>query len=70
MTKWEYHAFTADDIHSFLSALNSFGNEGWEAVSANYTMGEPQRVPITTGGGTIERPGPPQWIAVLKRQRR
>jgi hypothetical protein len=44
------------------------GVDGWELVSANYVAGPPEIVPMP-GGRSMERPGGPMWIGVMKRPR-
>ncbi len=64
--KWEYQVIAKTDLEGFMEALNRLGTEGWEAISGTHTIGPSSRVPVG-GGATVERPGPSQWIAVLKR---
>ncbi len=59
--KWEYLAIESPDRAEFIAALNHLGNDGWEAISGTYAVGKPVTVPIGSAG-TIERPGPPQWL--------
>jgi hypothetical protein len=64
--KWEHKVVAQSDLAEFIAVLNGVGDEGWEAVSGNFSMGVPQRIAVG-GGATVDRPGAPQWIAVLKR---
>jgi hypothetical protein len=63
--KWEYQVVAATDLGDFVSRLNRLGEDGWEAISGTYTLGEPETRMM--GVGTAEFPGSPQWVAVMKR---
>jgi hypothetical protein len=64
--KWEHQVVAKSDLTEFITALNRSGDEGWEAVSGTYSIGVPQRISVGSGA-TVDRPGLPQWVAVLKR---
>jgi hypothetical protein len=64
--KWEHQVVAKSDLTEFIATLNQSGDEGWEAVSGTYSIGVPQRISVG-GGTTVDRPGLPQWVAVLKR---
>jgi hypothetical protein len=50
-----------DALDLFQMHLTHLGLDGWEAVSANYVMHEPEKL----ASGNI--PGRAVWIALLKR---
>lgn len=62
MTRWEYQVVRMDAVDLFQMHLTHLGLEGWEAVSANYVMHEPEK--LESGAVTPTRP---VWIALLKR---
>lgn len=67
--KWEYQVITKTDLGDFIAWLNRLGDEGWEAISGTYTLGEPISVEISSRIGSVPAPGKPQWVAVMKRQK-
>jgi hypothetical protein len=62
MTQWEYEIIRMDNLDLFKGHLTRLGLEGWEAISANYVMHEPEKL----SSGTIV-PARAVWIAVMKR---
>jgi len=38
--RWEYTVVVKTDSVDFVEALNQLGEQGWEAVSGNFTIGE------------------------------
>jgi hypothetical protein len=60
--RWEHIVIRQDALDLFEHHLVHLGLEGWEAVSANYVMHEPEKLP----SGTVV-PARPVWIAVMKR---
>jgi hypothetical protein len=64
--KWEHQVVAKSDLAEFIVALNHVGDEVWEAVSGAYSIGVPQRISVG-GATTVDRPGAPQWVAVMKR---
>jgi hypothetical protein len=63
---WKYRATRAADLDALLDQLNKAGAEGWEVVSVTYARDTTETV--TVGAGTMERPGPAMWVAILKRE--
>jgi hypothetical protein len=61
MTQWEYTVVRMDALNLFQAQLTHLGLEGWEAVSANYVMHEPEKL----ASGNV--PARAVWIALLKR---
>ncbi len=64
--RWEYQVVAKNDLEEFMMWFNDLGEEGWEAISGNYTTGKPysERQP---GGYPMMRPSKPQWVALMKR---
>jgi hypothetical protein len=62
MTQWEHTVIRQDALDLFERHLVRLGLEGWEAVSANYVMHEPEKLST----GTVV-PARAVWIAVMKR---
>jgi hypothetical protein len=61
MLRWEYTIIRQDTLEGFQWHLESLGNEGWEAVSANYVLHAEEDLE----SGKV--PPRPVWIALLKR---
>ena len=64
---WEYQIVTADKANDFLAALNKLGGEGWEALSATYTIGESRMITLGQGMAPSKAAGAPMWVALVKR---
>jgi hypothetical protein len=64
---WEYGATRATDLDRLLEVLNEQGASGWELVSVNYVSDTVQTGVVGPGGGQIQVPSAPAWVAVLKR---
>ena len=63
MTQWEYTVVRMDALDLFERHLTHLGLEGWEAVSANYVMHDPEKL---SSGAAV--PARAVWIAFLKRR--
>ena len=59
--RWEYTIVRMDTLKLFQMQLELLGNEGWEAVSANYVIHAEEDLP----SGKV--PPRPVWIALMKR---
>jgi hypothetical protein len=63
MTKWQYEILTYGDHETLRQALNAYGRDGWEAISANYVIDPGSGANPDLPGSTAHH----IWIAVCKR---
>ena len=60
--KWEYHVIAKPDLGDFIDLLNRLGEEGWEAISGTYTIGESLLVESSARAiPDSKAPRQPQW---------
>ena len=67
MTNWKYQIVRADTVENFQSSLNKLGDEGWEAISGAYAVGESKKVSLGQGMAPTMAVGASNWVAIMKR---